>query len=135
LREKKAVDFREALQLAGTDVKALKKRCEFFEKRSFGVGVGDGMPVRGGPRVVGDEGFRDFLIVFAFDLHGYGEPGGAVGGFDAVTVAPVAAGELHAVENNQFIHRADEVKIALPRNVIGLCDGDGLGGGCRANQE
>src|SRR5262249_61650371 len=43
---------------------------------------------------------------------------------DLVAIAPVVLCELHVVEEHEDVHVVDEIEIPLPRDVIGLTDGD-----------
>ena len=62
-------------------------------------------------------------MVLAGDLDRNREPSRATGGLDSIPVAPVSARVLDIVEQNELIHRVDQVEVALPRNVTGLNDG------------
>ena len=68
--------------------------------------------------------FSNGLVIFALHLHRNGQPLQTLRGLDLVAVTPVAPGILHVVVKNELIHRGDHIEIALPRDVVGLDDGD-----------
>src|SRR5207249_10607823 len=50
-----------------------------------------------------------------------------IGRLDDVSISPVSFGVLNIVEQDELLHRIDEVEVAFPRNVIGLDDRHLLG--------
>lgn len=46
-----------------------------------------------------------------------------LGSFDLIPVLPVTPGILYVIVKNKLIHCGNDVKIALPRDVVGLEDG------------
>ena len=105
-------------------VERLEQGGNFFEMRRTAVVLGDGLPVRFCP--VGTVYFRfaDGLEVFALHLDRNGEPLRPLWCLDLIAVAPVAPGVLHVVEQDEFIDGGDHVKVALPRDIVGLNDCD-----------
>lgn len=70
--------------------------------------------------------FPDGLVIFAFDLHGDGQPLHTLRRFDQVAVAPVAPGILHIVVKDKLVYRGYHVEKALPGDVVRLHDGNFL---------
>lgn len=64
--------------------------------------------------------------VNALLLHRDGQPLHTLWCLDLVAVTPVAAGILHVVIKNKFIHRSNQIEIALPGDVVGLDNSDSL---------
>ncbi len=67
-------------------------------------------------------GLSDLLVVLTFDQHGNREPLNALGRFDLVSIAPIAARVLHFVVEDEFINGCDKVEVAFPGDVVGLDD-------------
>jgi hypothetical protein len=44
--------------------------------------------------------------------------------FYLVPIAPVTPGVLHIVVEDELIHGRDHIEVILPRDVVGLKDGD-----------
>jgi hypothetical protein len=81
-------------------------------------------PMCKGPVRTIDQRIFNFLVILTLNLNRNRQPLYAVRGLDLVSVAPVAPGVLHVVVEDKLIYEGDHVEIALPRDVVGLKDGD-----------
>lgn len=46
------------------------------------------------------------------------QPLDALGGFNLVAITPIVFGKLHIIINDKFIHCGDQIKVALPGDVV-----------------
>src|SRR5205823_14648122 len=82
--------------------------------------------VLGRPIGLAHDGLVDSLVVAALRLDRDRQPLCSLRRLDAVAVAPVAPGELPVVVEDELVDARDQVEVALPRDVAGLDDRDGL---------
>src|SRR5438445_631737 len=69
-------------------------------------------------------GILYLLVILAFRKNRYREPLHTLRRLDLIAITPVTARILHVVIQDEFIHRGDHVEIALPRDVVGLNNGN-----------
>ena len=101
-------------------IKIFKTLPVFPKERRFGIAVRDGLPMQTVPVWVADHGFVDHLKVLTFDFNGYGQPDCPIGRLDSISVPPVSPRILHVIKQNKFVDQIYQVKVSLPRNVVGL---------------
>ena len=82
----------------------------------------DLLPVIGLPSVIFD---RDFVDK-AFDIAAAGDsdPFGSVLRFYSVAISPVIFCVLDIIVKNKFVYGGNDIKVALPGEVVGLKNGD-----------
>ena len=88
--------------------------------RRTGVVLRETFPVRRGPGGTVDLGITNFLEVLPLHLDRHRQPDRALRCFYLVAVAPVSPGILHVVIQNKLVHGGYHIKIAFPRDIVGL---------------
>ena len=121
-RSQRKINFREVVR-TDSSVETLDVTDRRFEARRVTIVKLDRFQVPLPPAFVGYDDVTNQAGPTARGLHRNGKPAGAIGGLEAVPVAPVARGVLHVIQEHEDVNRVDQIKIALPWNIVALTDG------------
>ena len=100
------------------EINRLQPRRNLGEMGSTSIVLHQGAPVYPRPFLTVYQRLPDLLVVFALDLNRHRQPLHPLRRLYLVAVAPVAAGVLHVVVEDELIHRGDHVEIPLPWDIV-----------------